>query len=57
MAKKAPKVATSKDETAIEEDRKKARNSRALLFKTEGGASGDPLAQGQTSTRDNLFGN
>jgi hypothetical protein len=52
-----PKIPQTKDESALEEDRKKARNSRALLFKTEGGVSGDPLQEGQVSTRGNLFGN
>ena len=40
-----------------EADQKKMKKVRSALFKTKGGSAGEELALGETSKRDNLFGN
>ncbi|MFA5116372.1 MAG: hypothetical protein WC486_03730 [Candidatus Omnitrophota bacterium] len=44
-------------ETAVEEDKKKAKAIRTALYQTSGGSSGAGLLSSQTQKRDTLLGN
>lgn len=53
----APRQVQTPAPQNVEEDKKKAKASRAALLETQGGIQGQELNQGEVKKRDNLFGN
>lgn len=53
---KSPKASSQPAQDTTEAQRK-AKDSRAALFATEGGVAGQELNPGQVSRRQTLFGN
>ena len=53
---KKPKVSRQAT-TNLKNDKNRAKRERRRLFKTEGGAEGEELAEGQVRRRDTLLGN